>query len=609
MKRIEQFEVNDGRWTIIYQDKSEKVIDSQFIPIQYEYIGESMTLKPLNEFPNEYSPIAWWNFKYGLCPIRINNKWGFVDSKLSIVIQPIFDFVGYTRSQKCACWRPEEFIHHVEWVHGICSVTIGNEQKMINERGQFLSQYEISIRNIKNLTVDNIIKIAQENLSPEINIRPWAYIDSKGRTLEHGTAVLETEEQCNAYLAAYGNMHYKKLQYTFNHNDNKNNIPYSEFKNGLEIYDWGCGQGIGTVALIEKLRQLNLVSSIKKVTLEEPSEIARSRAVLHIKLALDNDNIEIVEIPYYLPSDYGDNNNSIQKIDVKQPVAIHIFSNILDIGSVSLKGVSKLITSSGTKHFVFCIGPANLNESRINAFTNYFKNEDIHIITDFRETDFGRHPNGKAYGCLIKNFSYTLSNAESVLHKYIYYAPIQVFAAYCDNINDYRINDAVFEILAPFDMTVHKNILPVFALVSNLISRGCPTFASYKVQSALNSYDAENRKKAFQAIARIQKTLIEALISNRLNLSVQKWEILIIEDDTDIAKLALDDFYELYHHLISMTTDYSEKALPAFKLYDSKIANPEDEYDIIIDISIKKYCTQEKEMFSKYKAKNGKHSI
>lgn len=604
MKRIEQFEVNDGRWTIIYQDKSEKVIDSQFIPIQYEYIGESMTLNPLNEFPNEYSPIAWWNFKYGLCPIRINNKWGFVDSKLSIVIQPIFDFVGYTRSQKCACWRPEEFIHHVEWVHGICSVTIGNEQKMINERGQFLSQYEISIRNIKNLTVDNIIKIAQENLSPEINIRPWAYIDSKGRTLEHGTAVLETEEQCNAYLAAYGNMHYKKLQYTFNHNDNKNNIPYSEFKNGLEIYDWGCGQGIGTVALIEKLRQLNLVSSIKKVTLEEPSEIARSRAVIHIKLALDNDNIEIVEIPYYLPSDYGDNNNSIQKIDVKQPVAIHIFSNILDIGSVSLKGVSKLITSSGTKHFVFCIGPANLNESRINAFTNYFKNEDIHIITDFRETDFGRHPNGKAYGCLIKNFSYTLSNAESVLHKYIYYAPIQVFAAYCDNINDYRINDAVFEILAPFDMTVHKNILPVFALVSNLISRGCPTFASYKVQSALNSYDAENRKKAFQAIARIQKTLIEALISNRLNLSVQKWEILIIEDDTDIAKLALDDFYELYHHLISMTTDYSEKALPAFKLYDSKIANPEDEYDIIIDISIKKYCTQEKEMFSKYKAKN-----
>ena len=474
---------------------------------------------------------------------------------------------------------------------------------MINERGQFLSQYEINIGNIKNLTVNDIIKTAQEELSPENKVRPWAYVDSNGRTLEHGTAVLETEEQCNAYLAAYGNMHYKKLQYTFNYSD-KNKIPYSEFPNGLEIYDWGCGQGIGTVALIEKLRQLNLVSSIKKITLEEPSEIARSRAALHVRLALENNDVEIVEIPDFLPSDSKNNSNTIQTIDIKQPVAIHIFSNILDIESVSLKGVAKLITSSGTKHIVFCIGPANLNESRISAFINYFKSENINIITSYRETDFGRHSNGRAYGCLIKSFSYTLSNAQNVLHKYIYYAPIQLFAAYCEKIGDNEKNDVTFEILAPFDMTVHKNILPVFALVSNIISRGCPTLASPKVLNALNSYGSENKKKAFIAIARIQKTLIEALILNRLSLSATEWKILIIEDDTDVAKLALDDFYELYHHLISMTKEYSENTLPIFKLYGNKTANPKDEYDIIIDISINKYCTQEKEMFSKYKAKN-----
>ena len=86
---------------------------------------------------------------------------------------------------------------------------------------------------------------------------------------------------------------------------------------------------------------------------------------------------------------------------MEQPCAIHIFSNILDIESVSLKGVSKLITSSGDRHIVLCIGPANLNESRINAFKNYFKDKDIQVFADFRETNFGKHPNGRDYGCLL----------------------------------------------------------------------------------------------------------------------------------------------------------------------------------------------------------------
>ena len=593
---LDWIEYDDFYWYIIYNDGHVEKFNK--FPIQCDYIGET----------TNYGENSYWDFSSEkFCPIRINGYWGFINDELEIICSPKYDEVGFERDIKVGgCHVPPCIFHQTIWHNDRLKVVFKGQETYINRQFEIDDYYKNLISFNSPLTIKDIISIAFKHIPEQFKSRPWCYQDNQGRTLNHGTAVLETEEQCNAYLAAYGNMHYKKLQYAFNHSD-KNKIPYSEFKNGLEIYDWGCGQGIGTVALIEKLRQLNLVSSIKKITLEEPSEIARSRAVLHVRLALgtlNNDNIEIVEISDYLPSDYGDNSNSIQTIDVKQPIAIHIFSNILDIERVSLKGVAKLITSSGTNHLVFCIGPANLNESRINAFINYFKEENINIITNYRATDFGRHSNGKAYGCLIKNFFYTLSNAQSVLHKYIYYAPIQMFAAYCDNISDYDINDAAFEILAPFDMTTHKNILPIFALVSNLISRGCPTFASFKVQSALNSYDAENRKMAFQAIARIQKTLIEALILNRLDSSATKWEILIIEDDTNIAKLALDDFYELYHHLISMTIDYSKKTLPAFKLYNNKTVDPKDEYDIIIDISIKKYCIQEKEMFSKYKAKN-----
>ena len=206
--------------------------------------------------------------------------------------------------------------------------------------------YIKDIQRITNLTIADIIRVSSQYVPNAHKQRPYAYKDNDGRTLERGTAILETEEQCCAYMAAYGNMHYKKLSRALENGE----FPYKALNDGVEIYDWGCGQDIGTIAIIEKLRQYGLLSKLKKVTLEEPSNIARQRAVLHVTQALGNSNVIIEDIPYYLPSDSGDNSYSITEIDVKEPCAIHIFSNILDIETVSLKGVSRLITSSGTHH-------------------------------------------------------------------------------------------------------------------------------------------------------------------------------------------------------------------------------------------------------------------
>ncbi len=251
------------------------------------------------------------------------------------------------------------------------------------------------------LTIENIIHTAEEDIPERFRFKPWAYCDDFGRNLKHGTAILETEELCSAYMAAYGRMHRHKLNYALDKSHDKGKFPYNEVINGVEIFDWGCGQGIGSLAVIENLKREGLLSCLKKITLEEPSDIARRRAVLHVKQALGiNSHILIEEHSEYLPSD-SSSDNTIQSIKVEQPCAIHIFSNILDIESVSLKGVSKLITSSGDRHIVLCIGPANLNESRINAFKNYFKDKDIQVFADFRETNFGKHPNGRDYGCLL----------------------------------------------------------------------------------------------------------------------------------------------------------------------------------------------------------------
>ena len=202
---------------------------------------------------------------------------------------------------------------------------------------------------------------------------------------------------------------------------------------------------------------------------------------------------------------------------------------------------------------------------------------------------------------LIKSFTYSLIHNSDILHKYSYFAPVQLFAAYSDvNLQGSSLQSA-FEVLAPFDMTAHKNLCPVYALVSNLISRGCPTLASQKVLDATGSRD---KAKSLNAVARIQKTFIEAMISDRMDLKKDTLNILVIEDDTSVAKIAINDFVELYHHIVAMTQDYSDMTLPQINIYGKREAKTQTTYDAIIDVSIDQLCNPEEVVFSKYKANN-----
>lgn len=460
--------------------------------------------------------------------------------------------------------------------------------------------YADDIQKQYHLSFNGIVGISRSYVPGRFKSCPWHYTDGQGRGLNHGTAVLETEEQCCAYMSAYGPMHHHKLMRALDEKE----FPYSDLTDGVEIYDWGCGQGIGTMAVIEKLRQHNMLGKLRKVVLEEPSDVARDRAILHVKKALEDYHADVVAVSKYLPSDYGDNSNSITSINVEQPIAIHIFSNILDIEAVSLKGVSKMITSSGKKHIVLCNGPANRNESRLFAFRNYFLEKHIHIFTSYRDTYFGHHPNGHPYGCLIYSFSFCLSPASEILHKYKYFAPIQYFASYTDKITSHSLAQGAFEILAPFDMTAHKNLCPVYALMSNLISRGCPTLASKRVLDYVSAMADERKAKNLNAVARIQKTLIEAIISERLDINKQEWNILVIEDNTSVAKISIEDFSETYHNLIALTNDYDEMVLPRLSVSTKKNALSKKKYDAVIDVSIDQPCNAKDVSFSDFKASN-----
>lgn len=579
----------DSKYYIEYDDGS--IVLDDFLPIPCDIAGD---------FTNGGENIFWDFSLEPYCPFFSNGLWGFVNDEFKVICSARFDEVGFEIDIKCgACYRPPIFLHQAIWETNRLHVVYQGKKTYINRKFEFDDYYR-RVYSCEYLTIYDIISISSQFVPINFRNCPWAYRDNLGRNLNRGTAVLETEEQCCAYMSAYGPMHHHKLMRALDEKE----FPYSDLTDGVEIYDWGCGQGIGTMAVIEKLRQHNMLGKLRKVVLEEPSDVARDRAILHVKKALEDYHADVVAVSKYLPSDYGDNSNSITSINVEQPIAIHIFSNILDIEAVSLKGVSKMITSSGKKHIVLCIGPADLKESRLSNFRNYFLEKHIHLFTNFRDTQFGQHPNKRDYGCLISSFSFCLSPASEILHKYKYFAPIQYFASYTDKITSHSLAQGAFEILAPFDMTAHKNLCPVYALMSNLISRGCPTLASKRVLDYVSTMTDERKAKNLNAIARIQKTLIEAIISERLDINKQEWSILVIEDKTSVAKISIEDFSETYHNLIALTNDYDEMVLPRLSVSTKKNALSKKKYDAVIDVSIDQPCNAKDVSFSDFKASN-----
>ena len=140
-------------------------------------------------------------------------------------------------------------------------------------------------------------------------------------SLKRGVAVLTLKEQLLAYMYSFGDMHYHKMLSALIdlENDGLND------KNEVEVYDWGCGQGIASVVLLERLPSIS-----PKVTLIEPSKIALERAALHVNWMRNDVLIETIlkDIDSVLFEDFR---SSVQAN------RIHLFSNILDVTFFNLE--------------------------------------------------------------------------------------------------------------------------------------------------------------------------------------------------------------------------------------------------------------------------------
>lgn len=268
--------------------------------------------------------------------------------------------------------------------------------------------YADRISRISNLTMDAVIDNCMQYLPSEFKYRPYTHPE-----LAHGLSLLQSEEGLDCYIGAYGEMHQAKCRAAMQ------NMPFppdegADRSLSLEIVDWGCGQAIGTICLVDYLKERELTRWLKKITLIEPSEAALNRAFINAVRAT-NKGVPIETINKFLPSKTDDNEDFV--INYRCRFVFHIFSNIIDVNNIDLAKLSKCIEAPGHTHYILCTGPLNANAFRIDRFCEIFSPEQV--FSDISSPKYGRTKSTNYYfTCKTKGFVYRgepldLSNYDS----------------------------------------------------------------------------------------------------------------------------------------------------------------------------------------------------
>jgi len=485
-------------------------------------------------------------------------------------------------------------------------------------------------------------------------------------SLNRGIALLDTHEQMCQYLYAYGQMHQAKLLDAFKQ------IPETVYQKPLEIVDWGCGQAMGTVNLFDHLKTIGLAENVKKVTLIEPALAALQRGELHVK-AYVSQEVEVIAINDYF--------ERLSPTDIKGGeghTVLHLFSNILDVAQIDLKHLANTVDDTVVSdNYLVCVGPFNPNNQRLDAFLKYFDTALIKEIYQIETYSFT--PKNWTYKARIYKLAY---NQRGHLIPIEYYPTVQ-FQTACelDGIGALRKKGQLtyshflthFEVAAPFDLgaSVYDDVHPILAVLNNMICRGLPTKSSLYIEEefrkvfglthkeehygeikyAVNNGSqvlfeqsvqlfeqyldsqqaiAEAHKISLQllltpiAIARFQKVLLEAIITEQLSLDKKTWRILIEEKDVPYGRLGIKDFQHHFHHLTQLSEKYDTLFLPEIELhivsnqdfYTSGLQAQEKvsvtvpnslrnmDFDMVVTQSMLQSVASDIESFSTFKVKN-----
>jgi hypothetical protein len=193
--------------------------------------------------------------------------------------------------------------------------------------------------------------------------------------LDYGTRVLRDEEECIRYIALYGGHHFHKLYAAYT--SAKFEMLLEE-GGSIEIIDWGCGQALATCVLIDYLIENNIHLNVVSITLIEPSEVALQRGLSLVRQLFQNDTS--VDSTVRLVNKYLDDVNPADLASQPDNIKVHLFSNILDVEGVDLRGLYQLIVNSfkGCNRII-CTSPDNVRWQCLETFYDFFQQS--HLVT------------------------------------------------------------------------------------------------------------------------------------------------------------------------------------------------------------------------------------
>lgn len=528
--------------------------------------------------------------------------------------------------------------------------------------------YIKKVKNLKSPSFQQIRRIANSLIS-HLSEKESNDLYNK---LNRGVNLLGSNEEMCKYLWSFGNMHEAKIL------DAVKFLPREIFENDFEIVDWGCGQGIGTICFFDYLKKEGFNINVKKVTLIEPSEYTLNRAALHIESYLGASK-KVITVKKFLDE------VTIQDIESDSNLPrIHFFSNILDIPQIDLKELSQKVNDTiAHDNFIVSVGPLNSGNRRLDAFYNYFEVPVDHVL---HKTESSQFFYGGFKPCTYKAKVYKLEfNEIGNLIPINFYPSVQFHAAYVldgvnyevkhlnkddvEKFNNFISEFGRFELETPFDLgaNVYEDVHPILAVLNNIVTRGIPTKSSPYLEKVFSDkFDVSKRassnfelnysfdkkidainliqnveeiqtesflkkhKEEIQllfspiAIARIQKVVLEALMTEKLDLNQNKWSILVEEKDVPCAALALKDLELLFNNLTQLSQEYNKLRFPKIELtvisnitffdsklhLDSNVVLTADNkikrtvFDLIIDVDLFHFNRVNKETFNKFYTKN-----
>lgn len=346
---------------------------------------------------------------------------------------------------------------------------------MSNFVKEFISRNDISFIGMRNTALSLLPndKVALEKL----------YND-----LKRGKDIIDDDMHLNMYLRSFGKMHKAKLDTAYACLPDASSI----FSEDIEIYDWGCGQGIASVCLLDFLRSSHISSKIVAVNLIDPSKPATDRAEDVISCFDKSLNVKVINKTFDKLQEEDFTHSSHKKL--------HLFSNILDVESFDLAQFIQLFQKSffGSNYFI-CVGPYYSNNRRVDEFIVATDPDDM-FATYNKERGMWQND----WTISLRVFFKEIKRIENIqdIRKRIEesHKKDQFFAGYIlDAVAEEYANtdvkeetEALFKSLSTFDVKSNKTLENAkvcdskLAVLANIVSRGLPTITPIAVENAFS---------------------------------------------------------------------------------------------------------------------------